>query len=77
MVRFHPVKNIYEFLNLGLKNNMSILEQYKIDEIYLGEWKEGAKHGFGRVWKKNYWYSGQFSNDVPHGIGAEEVQTSK
>lgn len=31
MVRFHPLKNIYEFLNLGLKNGMSILEQYKID----------------------------------------------
>jgi hypothetical protein len=71
MVRFHPVKNIYDFLNNGLKNGMSILEEYKIDEIYLGEWKEGVKHGFGRLWKAKYWYSGQFSNDLPHGLGAE------
>lgn len=71
MVKFYPTKNIYDFLNYGLKNNMNILSQYKIDEIYLGEWKEGVKHGFGRIWKHNYWYSGQFSNDVQHGLGAE------
>ncbi len=35
------------------------------------------KHGFGRLWKSNYWYAGQFSNDLPHGLGAEEIKTSK
>ena len=49
---------------------MDILQKYKIDQIYLGEWKEGFKHGFGRLFKYNYWYSGQFSNDLPHGLGA-------
>ena len=69
---FYPVRNINSFLNEGLKNNLDIMEKYKIDEMYLGEWKEGNKHGFGRVWKKDYWYAGQFSNNVPHGFGAEE-----
>ena len=77
MLRFHPVKNIYDFLNDGLKHGMRILEDFKIDEIYLGEWKENVKHGFGRLWRANYWYSGQFSNDLPHGLGAEETKTSK
>ena len=71
---FHPVKNIYDFLNEGLRHGMNILKDYNIEEIYLGEWKEGAKHGFGRIWKENYWYSGQFSNDVPHGLGAEQIK---
>ena len=47
------------------------MEKFHIDEMYLGEWKEGNKHGFGRIWKKDYWYAGQFSNNVPHGFGAE------
>lgn len=28
---FHPVKNIYDFLNEGLKQGMKILEDYKIE----------------------------------------------
>ena len=72
MTAFHPVKNINSFLTDGLKNNLDIMEKYHIDEIYVGQWKEGCKHGFGRLWKKDYWYSGQFSNDLPHGFGAEE-----
>ena len=51
---------------------MQIFETHNIEEIYLGEWKEGCRHGFGRLWKKNYWYSGQFSNGFYHGFGAEE-----
>lgn len=70
MKTFHPVKNINTFLTEGLKNNLDIMDKYLMDEIYLGEWKEGVKHGFGRLWKKDYWYSGQFSNNMPHGFGA-------
>lgn len=72
MKGFHPVKNINSFLTEGLKNNLDIMDRYLIDEIYLGEWKEGGQHGFGRLWKKDYWYSGQFSNNMPHGFGAEQ-----
>ena len=48
MINFHPVKNINTFLTEGLKGNLEIMEKYKIDEIYIGEWKLGSKHGFGR-----------------------------
>ena len=77
MINFHPVKNINTFLTEGLKGNLEIMEKYKIDEIYIGEWKLGSKHGFGRQWKKDYWYAGQFSNGVPHGFGAEEDKKNK
>lgn len=75
MKKFEAVKNIYDFLNEGLKMGINtLLKENKIEEIYLGEWKEGAKHGFGRKWTNEYWYSGQFSNDVPHGLGAEQIK---
>ena len=72
MISFHPIKNVNTFLSEGLKNNLDIMEKYRIDQIYIGQWKEGTKHGFGRLWKQNYWYSGQFSNNMPQGFGAEE-----
>jgi hypothetical protein len=31
MIVFHPVKNIYDFLNEGLRHGMSILKDYKIE----------------------------------------------
>jgi len=77
MTTFHPVKNINTFLTDSLKNNLDIMDKHNIDEIYIGEWKEGNKHGFGRFWKKDYWYAGQFSNNLPHGFGAEEDRKTK
>jgi len=64
-------QNVYDFLSEQMKENLKGLWENKISEVYLGEWKEGSKHGFGRLWKLKYWYSGQFSNDLPHGLGAE------
>lgn len=72
MITFHPVKNINTFLTDGTKNGMDIMQRYRIDEIYLGEWRQGFKHGFGKLWRKGYWYAGQFSNDLFHGFGVEE-----
>ena len=77
MRTFHPVKNINLFLTEGLNNNLDIMGKFDIEEIYMGEWKDGLKHGFGRLWKIDYWYSGQFSNDLPHGFGAEEDRKNK
>ena len=36
MSPFHPVRNINTFLTDSMKNNLDIMEKYKIDEIYLG-----------------------------------------
>jgi hypothetical protein len=65
-------QNVYDFLSEQIKDNLKRLWESNISEVYLGEWKEGSKHGFGRLWKPKYWYAGQFSNDLHHGLGAEE-----
>jgi hypothetical protein len=64
-------------LNEEIKKGMKLLWERGVTEVYLGEWKEGSRHGFGRMWKPKYWYAGQFSNDLPHGLGAEENATEK
>jgi len=47
--------------------------QHKDGQAYIGEWKDGKMHGFGKLYFKNkkLRYEGEFKNGLFHGTGTE------
>ena len=47
--------------------------QFNNGSYYQGEWKEGAKHGKGKLAIVEYYiYEGEWRDDVKHGTGEQE-----
>lgn len=48
---------------------MEIIKKYGAKEIYIGQFSNGFRHGFGRLFTETMEFSGQFSHNLYHGLG--------
>eukprot|EP00020_Sapocribrum_chincoteaguense_P001125 CAMPEP_0170739140 /NCGR_PEP_ID=MMETSP0437-20130122/5006_1 /TAXON_ID=0 /ORGANISM="Sexangularia sp." /LENGTH=1163 /DNA_ID=CAMNT_0011077583 /DNA_START=152 /DNA_END=3643 /DNA_ORIENTATION=+ len=60
---------------IGSVRTLTDAESLEKSDVYVGEWKNGAKEGEGRmVWSGRAEYSGQWSANRPHGTGELRVK---
>lgn len=49
---------------------MKNINEFGIEEVYIGNWMKGKRNGLGKLWiHDKMWYSGQFHQGIFHGIG--------
>lgn len=56
---------------------MEIIKVYKAKEVYIGQFSNGFRHGFGRLFNEDMEFSGQFSHNLYHGLGTIYNNVSK
>jgi hypothetical protein len=56
-----------------LKNGMGRQTHKSKNEVYIGGFKDGKRHEFGRLTKNNELYIGWFMNGYKNGIGYQKL----
>lgn len=56
---------------------MNVIKLDGNKEIYIGQFSNGFRHGFGRLFTEKMEFSGQFSHNLYHGLGTIYNRTSE